>query len=69
MEGCLYLIKQFIPDLSPSERKAAEFFVAFPAQAVQLGISALADKAGTSSAAVIRLKGKTGLSGSRATQI
>jgi DNA-binding MurR/RpiR family transcriptional regulator len=63
MEGCLYLIKQFIPNVSPSERKAAEFFVAFPAQAVQLGVSALADKAGTSSAAVIRLANRLGFKG------
>jgi len=63
MEGCLYLIKQFAPNLSPSERKAADYLVAYPAQSVQLGITALAESAGTSSAAIIRLANRMGFKG------
>ncbi len=63
MEGCLYLIKQFSVNLSPSERKAADFLVAFPAQAVQMGVTNLAEHAGTSSAAIIRLANRLGYSG------
>jgi DNA-binding MurR/RpiR family transcriptional regulator len=63
MEGCLYLIKQFAPSLSPSERRAADYLVAFPTQAVQLGITALAECAGTSSAAIIRLANRLGYKG------
>jgi DNA-binding MurR/RpiR family transcriptional regulator len=63
MEGCLYLIKQFSPNLSPSERKAADFLMAFPAQAVQMGVTNLAERSGTSSAAIIRLANRLGYKG------
>lgn len=63
MEGCLYLIKQYAPNLSPSERKAADYLVTYPAQAVHMGIATLAAAAGTSTAAVIRLANRMGYGG------
>jgi len=63
MEGCLYLIKQFSVNLSPSERKAADFLVSFPTKAVQMGVTNLAEQAGTSSAAIIRLANRLGYKG------
>lgn len=63
MNSCFYLIKQFMPKLAPSEKKAADFIIANPTKAVHLGVKELADEAQTSSAAVIRLANRLGYSG------
>jgi DNA-binding MurR/RpiR family transcriptional regulator len=63
MNGCIYLIKQYLPNLAPSERKAAEYLLANPSSAVHLGVKELALEAQTSSAAVVRLANRLGYSG------
>jgi len=63
MESCLYLIKQYAPSLSPSERKAAHYLISAPAQAVNLSITELAEKAGTSTSAIVRLANRLGYKG------
>lgn len=63
MNGCFYLIKQFLPNLAPSERKIADFLLTQPAQAVELKITQLAKESQTSPAAIIRLANRLGYSG------
>ncbi|WP_394699289.1 MurR/RpiR family transcriptional regulator [uncultured Sphaerochaeta sp.] len=55
MEGCLTLLKQSLSYLSPSERKVAQYLLENPDQAVLHSITALAQKCGGSTAAVVRL--------------
>ncbi len=63
MNGCFYLIKQFLPNLAPSERKIADFLLSQPSQAVELKITQLAKESQTSPAAIIRLANRLGYSG------
>lgn len=63
MSGCLYVLKQFLPNLAGSERKIAEFLLANPMQAVSLGVRQVAKSAGSSSSACIRLANHLGYSG------
>ena len=63
MSGCLYVLKQFLPNLAGSERKIAEFLLANPMQAVSLGVQDIATSAGSSSSACIRLANHLGYSG------
>ncbi len=63
MNGCLYLIKQYLNTLAPSERKAADYLLAHPSQAVNMGVQEIAEKAHTSAAALIRLSRRLGYSG------
>jgi len=63
MSGCLYVLKQFLPNLAGSERKIAEFLLANPTQAVSLGVQDIAFSAGSSSSACIRLANHLGYSG------
>ena len=63
MEGCLYLIKQYVPGLSPSERKVAEYLINHPVEAVGFNITKLAQKANTSTAAIIRFANRIGYKG------
>ncbi|MBI9093403.1 MAG: MurR/RpiR family transcriptional regulator [Sphaerochaeta sp.] len=63
MSGCLYGIKQYLPSLAASERKIAEYLMANPMQAVSLGVMQIAQSAGSSSSACIRLAEHLGYSG------
>lgn len=63
MSGCLYILKQFLPSLAPSERKVAEFLLANPMQAVGLGVQEIALITQSSSSACIRLANHLGYSG------
>lgn len=63
MEGCLSLIKQVAPHLTASEMKVANYLLQFSNKAVDENITSLAEHAGTSPAAVIRLCKRLGLSG------
>jgi len=63
MNGCLYLIKQYLKNLAPSERKAADYLLANPSQAVNMGVQEIAQKAQTSAAALIRLSRRLGYKG------
>ena len=63
MSGCLYVLKQFLPNLAGSERKIAEFLLANPTQAVSLGVQEIASSAGSSSSACIRLANHLGYPG------
>jgi DNA-binding MurR/RpiR family transcriptional regulator len=63
MSGCLYMIKQFLPDLAPSERKVAECLLANPTQAVSMGIKEVAYEAKTSASACIRFAKRLGYEG------
>ena len=63
MSGCLYMLKRYLPNLAPSERKIAEFLLANPMQAVTLGVQQVALAAGSSSSACIRLADHVGYSG------
>lgn len=63
MEGCLYRIKQFSVDLSPSERKIADYLVTHPTQSVHMGVSEIARNSNSSPAAVVRLANRLGYKG------
>ncbi len=65
----MYIIKQFLPSLAASERKIAEYLLANPMQAVSLGVMQVAQVAGSSSSACIRLANHLGYSGYSALRI
>lgn len=55
MAGSLIKIKEIIQDLSPSEKKVAQFIIDNPEEISGLSIGELADKSGSSEATVVRL--------------
>lgn len=55
MAGSLIKIKEILQDLSPSEKKVAQFIVDNPKEISDLSIGELADKSGSSEATVVRL--------------
>lgn len=55
MNSCCYLIQNSLSNCSPSERRIAEFILEKPQESMMLGISELAEQAGSSTAAIIRL--------------
>jgi DNA-binding MurR/RpiR family transcriptional regulator len=55
MAGSLIKIKEIIQDLSPSEKKVAQYIVDNPADISHLSIGELAVKSGSSEATVVRL--------------
>ncbi len=63
MDGCLSLIKQVAPHLTASEMKVANYILQYSNKAVDENITTLAEHAGTSPAAVIRLCKRLGFSG------
>ncbi|MFA6689552.1 MAG: MurR/RpiR family transcriptional regulator [Sphaerochaetaceae bacterium] len=63
MEGSLSLIKQVLPHMTPSEAKVANYILQYSNKVVEENITNLAEHAGTSPAAVVRLCKRLGLSG------
>nr|WP_319473613.1 MurR/RpiR family transcriptional regulator [uncultured Sphaerochaeta sp.] len=63
MSGCLYVIKQVLPNLAPSERKVAQFLLANPMQVVSMGIQEVASSSTSSAAACVRLANRLGYKG------
>lgn len=63
MEGCIILIEQALPHLSPSETKVASYILKDPHAAVEENVSTVAQKSGSSAAAVVRLCKRLGFSG------
>jgi DNA-binding MurR/RpiR family transcriptional regulator len=63
MSGCLYVIKQVLPNLAPSERKVAQFLLANPMQVVSMGIQEVARSSSSSAAACVRLANRLGYKG------
>ncbi len=57
------MIKQFLPDLAPSERKIAQYLLANPMQAVSMGVQEVAGTTESSAAACIRFAKRLGFSG------
>ncbi len=55
MAGSLIKIKEIIQDLSPSEKKVAQYIIDNPADISHLSIGELAEKSGSSEATVVRL--------------
>lgn len=55
MSGSLLKIKEAINNLKPSERKIADYILSNTDEIIGLSISELADRSGTSEAAVVRL--------------
>lgn len=55
MDGCITLLRQVQPYLSPSEEKVAVYLLANPEKAVHQSITNLAKESGASTAAVVRL--------------
>lgn len=55
MTGCLLKIKEAFNDLKPSEKKVADFILNNTDEVIGMSIGELAEKSGTSKAAVIRL--------------
>jgi RpiR family carbohydrate utilization transcriptional regulator len=58
-------INRVLPDLSPSERRVAEWIVAHPKEAAQETLAHVAEQCGTSEPTVIRLCRRIGLKGFR----
>jgi DNA-binding MurR/RpiR family transcriptional regulator len=63
MSGCLYVIKQVLPNLAPSERKVAQFLLANPMQVVSMGVQEVAQNSSSSAAACVRLANRLGYKG------
>jgi len=55
MESCLYQLQKTLPYCTPSERKAADYILKNPRKAIYYGITEIASKSGSSSAAITRL--------------
>ncbi len=55
MQGCITILQQALPYLSPSEAKVAAYLLESPALAVKMSITTLAKESGSSTAAVVRL--------------
>ena len=55
MAGSLIKIKEIIQDLSPSEKKVAQYIIDNPADISHLSIGELAEQSGSSEATVVRL--------------
>lgn len=55
MAECLTRIKELMEDMSPSERKVAEYIVSNPKKISELSIKELAERSNGSQAAVVRL--------------
>jgi len=63
MKTVIPIIKQILPQLSSSELKIAEYILSNPEEIVDIDISVLSTKAGSSNAAVTRLCQRVGLTG------
>lgn len=63
MYGCYLRLKETMPQLSNSERKAAAYILEFPNETVLMPIDALANNCGTSKSAVVRLCKSLGFKG------
>ena len=65
MSGCLIRIRETFSDLTPSEKKAAQYVLNCPEESVGLSIIELAERSGGSKAAIVRLCKSLGLKGYR----
>ncbi|WP_077307478.1 MurR/RpiR family transcriptional regulator [Terribacillus halophilus] len=65
MKGGLTLLRENLQQIKPSEKHAANYILAHPAEVVQLTVKELADRSGSSEAAVIRLCKSIGVTGYR----
>ncbi|MCY9512820.1 MurR/RpiR family transcriptional regulator [Paenibacillus apiarius] len=63
MNGGLVRLREILDDITPSERKVAEFILQHPADMIGLSIAELARQSGGSQAAVIRLCKSMGFKG------
>jgi DNA-binding MurR/RpiR family transcriptional regulator len=63
MSGSLIKIKEILQNLSPSEKKVAQYIVDNPADISHLSIGELAEKSGSSEATVVRLCKLLGFNG------
>lgn len=65
VKGGLTLLRESLPSIKPSEKNAANYILAHPAEVVKLSVQELAVKSGSSEAAVIRLCKSIGVTGYR----
>jgi len=65
VNGGLTLLRESLPSIKPSEKNAASYILAHPAEVVTLSVQELAVKSGSSEAAVIRLCKSIGVTGYR----
>lgn len=63
MNGGLVRLREILADITPSERKVAEYILHFPDQMIGMSVAQLAQQSGGSQAAVIRLCKSMGLKG------
>ena len=63
MNGGLVRLREILDDITPSERKVAEFILQHPSDMIGLSIAELARQSGGSQAAVIRLCKSSGFKG------
>lgn len=63
VKGGLVILKEMVNSLAPSEKKIAEYILAYPEESILLTALMLGEKSNTSSAAVIRLCKSLGFSG------
>jgi len=63
MDGGLVRLREILSDITPSERKVAEFILSSPKEMIGMSVAQLAQQSGGSQAAVIRLCKSMGLKG------
>ncbi|WP_028596335.1 MurR/RpiR family transcriptional regulator [Paenibacillus assamensis] len=63
MNGGLVRLREVLADITPSERKVAEYILSQPKQMIGMSVAQLAEHSGGSQAAVIRLCKSMGLKG------
>src|SRR5262249_38654999 len=67
--GALARLVTLVPSLRESERKIADYILAYPEEIIYLSVTELADRTGTSEATVIRFAQRLGYSGYAALKI
>lgn len=65
MTSCLVKLTQIAPDLTKSEKKAADYILQHPQEVIGLPVSQLAERASVSGSAIIRLCKRMNFSGYR----
>lgn len=65
MAGCLGRIRETCPSMTPRERQAAEYVLEHPAESAAMSIEELAAASRSSTASILRMCRKVGLSGFR----
>ncbi|GAB6992255.1 MurR/RpiR family transcriptional regulator [Paenibacillus pini] len=63
MNGGLVRLREILDDITPSERKVAEYIISYPHRVLEMSVAQLSGESGGSQAAIIRLCKSMGIKG------